>query len=141
MSFLFRRKPPKAPPKPFDFSKNIYKAHTRWPPIFADLTQKEQFRFERKFRRRSKLKWARPKWNRNLQLVQWGGSVFIIAYAVFFLDWRTNEMQKGEPEGKPWYSDLGDSFWSKPKNKSTASPAANEVTPPRINETQLTAQS
>lgn len=62
----------KEPIVPFDFERNPYKAKKLWPPHFNQLSEKEQFRFERKFRRRNKLAWARPGWTKFTKLTQWG---------------------------------------------------------------------
>lgn len=51
---------------------NPYKAQKAWPPNFAHLDAKHQFRLERKFRRRSKLKFVRPRWVKGVKLAQWG---------------------------------------------------------------------
>ena len=49
-----------------------YKARKPWPPDFSKLDPKYQFRLERRYRRRTKLKWARPKWVKGVKLAQWG---------------------------------------------------------------------
>ncbi len=54
---------------------NPYKAQKQWPPDFSKLHPKHQFRFERKYRRRSKLKWARPRWVKGVKLAAWGSSL------------------------------------------------------------------
>lgn len=51
---------------------NPFKAKRKWPPDFSKLSEKHQFRLERKYRRRSKLKFARPRWMKATKLVQWG---------------------------------------------------------------------
>ena len=56
---------------------NPYKAQKQWPPDFSKLHPKHQFRFERKYRRRSKLKWARPKWVKGVKLAAWGSSLCV----------------------------------------------------------------
>lgn len=55
----------------FDIHSNPYKAKRLWPPDFSKLSPKHQFRLERKFRRRSQLKWARPRWKKFVNLTQW----------------------------------------------------------------------
>jgi hypothetical protein len=117
------RSPPKPPLKPYDFSKNLYPAHTSWPPNFADLTQKEQFRFERKFKRRSKLKWARPIWNRNLALLQWGMMITVVGYCVFGLDWENgNEadtQSRWVSNVQNWYRGMAGSLWTTASGKNS----------------------
>jgi len=51
---------------------NPYKAQKQWPPDFTKLSTKHQFRFERRYRRRAKLKWARPRWMKITKIAQWG---------------------------------------------------------------------
>jgi hypothetical protein len=113
MLSLFRRKPIEVPLIPFDFDNNPYKAKRTWPPDFDKLSPKQKFKLERKFRRRSKLAYARPEWNRRLLLAQWGACVFVAGYSILYLDW--------EGEGKPyealrkaqgWWHGLGDSIWT-----------------------------
>lgn len=55
----------------FNIHANPYKAKRLWPPDFTQLPQKHQFRLERKFRRRSQLKWARPRYKKFVKLAQW----------------------------------------------------------------------
>jgi len=95
----------------YDINTNAFRAKRQWPPDFSKLSQKHQFRLERRYRRRSKLKWARPQWNKFVQLAQWGSVtcmqysrlwdstansrtntyllVVVIIYAVFFMDVNT----------------------------------------------------
>ena len=62
-------------PKPFDFVRNPYKAKQTWPPDFEKLSDRHQFRLERRYKRRSKLKWARPRLMVATKLAQWIGGV------------------------------------------------------------------
>lgn len=50
---------------------NPYKVKRPWPPDYASLPQNYQLRLERRFRRRSKLKWARPRMMKVLDVVQY----------------------------------------------------------------------
>ncbi|KAL8826436.1 MAG: hypothetical protein Q9170_007404 [Blastenia crenularia] len=50
---------------------NPYKARKPWPPDFSKLDHKYQFRLERRYRRRTKLKWERPGWIRGVKLANW----------------------------------------------------------------------
>jgi hypothetical protein len=52
--------------------RNQYKAQRLWPPDFTKISPKHQFRLERKYKRRAKLKWARPRWTKAVKLVQMG---------------------------------------------------------------------
>jgi hypothetical protein len=54
---------------------NTYKAKRLWPPDFSKLPPKHQFRLERKYRRRAKLKFARPRWTKAVKLMQLGSIV------------------------------------------------------------------
>src|SRR5204862_5784476 len=56
-----------------------YKAKRPWPPDMSKLPSKHQFRLERTYRRRAKLKYARPVWSKWTKLVQWG----VIGCALF----------------------------------------------------------
>ncbi|OJJ59455.1 hypothetical protein ASPSYDRAFT_57045 [Aspergillus sydowii CBS 593.65] len=64
-----------------------YKPKRQWPPDMSKLSPKHQFRLERKYRRRSALKYARPKWSKATKLVQWGTIGFVIFYALLFMEW------------------------------------------------------
>ncbi|EOD52327.1 hypothetical protein BKCO1_4300012 [Neofusicoccum parvum] len=79
----------------FDINRNPYKAKRLWPPDFTQLPSKHQFRLERKFRRRSQLKWARPRWNKIIKLTQWATISFVVVYGVLFMDWRDEIKAKG----------------------------------------------
>lgn len=64
-----------ASPSVITSQMNPYKAQKTWPPDFSRLNSKHQFRLERKYRRRSKLKFARPHWVKGVKLAQWGVSL------------------------------------------------------------------
>ena len=51
----------------------MYKARRPWPPDFALLSQRDKFRLERRYRRRAKLKWARPRLQKTVAIAQWSG--------------------------------------------------------------------
>jgi hypothetical protein len=55
--------------------RNLYRAKRLWPPDFKKLTGKEKFRLERRYKRRVKLKWARPGWTKGVKLAQLGSIV------------------------------------------------------------------
>lgn len=73
-------------PAPFRVNNNPYRARTKWPPDFRNLDTKQQFHFEKTFRRRTALKWARPRWNKIVKLVQHTLITFTIIYFVFILE-------------------------------------------------------
>lgn len=50
---------------------NPYKAQKKWPPNFSDLPQTYQFNLERRYRRRSKLRYSNPSWNQNVKLTSY----------------------------------------------------------------------
>ncbi|KAL1792399.1 hypothetical protein ACET3X_008906 [Alternaria dauci] len=77
---------------PFDFARNKYPAKKKWPPYLRALTEKQQFRFERKFKRRIKMKSIRPVWNKWTKIVQWSLITFIAVYGVLFHDFRYDPM-------------------------------------------------
>jgi hypothetical protein len=77
---------------PFDFARNKYPAKKKWPPNLRALTDKQQFRFERKFKRRIKAKSIRPQWNKWTKVVQWSLISFIVVYGVLFHDFRKDPM-------------------------------------------------
>jgi hypothetical protein len=56
-------------PLPYVYT-NPYKARKEWPPDFSRLSKKYQFRYERKYKRRAKLKWARPRWTKAVKIAQ-----------------------------------------------------------------------
>ncbi|ROW06481.1 hypothetical protein VMCG_04232 [Cytospora schulzeri] len=60
-----------------------------WPPDFKRLSKQEQFRFEKKFKRRLALAMARPQRERLLKLVQLFSVTSVLIYTVLFMDWKT----------------------------------------------------
>lgn len=89
LTSLFRRAPPQPQPTfhfPYNTKTNPYTCKRPWPPDFAHLSPKHQFRLERRYRRRSKLKYTRPNWNKAMKLAQWGGILFVVGYGVFWLE-------------------------------------------------------
>ncbi|KAF2209366.1 hypothetical protein CERZMDRAFT_100568 [Cercospora zeae-maydis SCOH1-5] len=86
---LFGKAPPvpeRTPHFPHAIDDNPYRCKKTWPPDFAKLSQKHQFRLERRYRRRAQLKWARPNWTKGVKLAQWGSIVFVCVYGVLYLD-------------------------------------------------------
>lgn len=63
---------------------NRFKAQKVWPPDFTKLNPKQQFRFERRYRRRTKLKYTRPGWIKGVKLTSW---VACTCMAVLFQLW------------------------------------------------------
>ncbi|KAI0431379.1 hypothetical protein F5Y09DRAFT_198885 [Xylaria sp. FL1042] len=60
--------PPSRPTNPYLNSR--YKPKKVWPPDFSRLSAKEQFRLERRYKRRAKLATARPRWDKYVRLAQ-----------------------------------------------------------------------
>lgn len=57
---------------------NPYKAKKVWPPDFSKLSTQEQFRMEKRYKRRLILATKRPRWDRMLRMVQFfsiGGKI------------------------------------------------------------------
>ena len=72
-------------PAPFTAITNPYRARKSWPPDFSTLHPKHQFHYEKTYRRRMKLKYARPRWTRGTKIVQWGLIYGVLFYWIFFL--------------------------------------------------------
>ncbi len=49
---------------------NLYRTKKVWPPDFSKLSAQEQFRFEKRYKRRVKHISARPRWNKMVKLAQ-----------------------------------------------------------------------
>lgn len=122
------RRAAERPRSAFDINNNPYKAKRVWPPDFSKLPPKHQFRLERKYRRRSQLKWARPRWNKFVKLAQWATISFVVVYGVLFMDWG-EEFKSRSRDGnaqpfqgiRDWYRRTVDSIWSKPASQSDPS--------------------
>jgi len=48
----------------------IYKAKRTWPPDFSQMSPRHQLRLERRYERRSRLKYMRPGWVKFTKLAQ-----------------------------------------------------------------------
>jgi hypothetical protein len=103
---------------------NPFKSKKPWPPDFTQLSPLYQFHLERKYRRRTKLKYARPTWTKVTKLVQWGGVGFVLVYGVLFMDWG-DWGKEGESKGKgereepfrevrAWFRGVVEGFWTQP---------------------------
>lgn len=112
---LGRRTKPELPP--FDFARNRFRAKKKWPPNMRTLTEKQQFRFERKFKRRLRMKAIKPQWQRWTKIVQWSAIGFVTVYGVFFHDFAKDPMnpRPGEQPFKglrDWVKRLGEGIWT-----------------------------
>ncbi|KAE9988367.1 hypothetical protein EG328_011127 [Venturia inaequalis] len=103
----------------FDFDRNPYKAQKQWPPDFSKISEKHQFRMEKRYRRRCKLAYARPQWVKYTKLTQYGLSLFVVAYGVFYYDWDS-EGAKEPPfqSARAWYKNIADNIWSHSSSQS-----------------------
>ncbi|KAI1210751.1 uncharacterized protein F4807DRAFT_459589 [Annulohypoxylon truncatum] len=79
-----------------------YKLKKVWPPDFSKLSEKDQFRFERRYKRRLRLATARPRWEKFIKLAQLFSMVSVFTYAVLFMDWGA--------ENNP-FQGARDKFW------------------------------
>ncbi|KAA8914295.1 hypothetical protein FN846DRAFT_771309 [Sphaerosporella brunnea] len=99
-------------------SVRTYKARRPWPPDFRLLSEKEQFRLERRYRRRAKLKWARPRLQKAVSIAQWSIMSYVVVYGVLWADWgREDHMFMPI---RNWVKEKKESFWSVPARPSTA---------------------
>ncbi|KAF8245294.1 hypothetical protein K440DRAFT_556258 [Wilcoxina mikolae CBS 423.85] len=92
--------------------QRTYKARRPWPPDFSLLSQKDQFRLERRYRRRTKLKWARPKLHKAVTIAQWTSAAFVICYGVFWADWGSEDHMFMPIRN--WVKEKKEGFWSVP---------------------------
>ena len=83
---------PKSTLPPFNFALNRFKAKKHWPPNLRELTEKQQFRFERKFKRRLRLKSIKPQWQKWTKIVQWSLISFVVVHGVLFHDFAKDPM-------------------------------------------------
>ncbi|CAZ79871.1 unnamed protein product [Tuber melanosporum] len=94
-------------------TQKVYKAKKPWPPDFSLLSQKHQFRLERRYRRRMKLKFARPRLHKAVNLAQGVIISAVLLWGVFINDWGERGNRPVQPI-RNWVSDLRKSFWSTP---------------------------
>jgi hypothetical protein len=100
---------PKSELPPFNFTRNRYRAKKHWPPNLRELTEKQQFRFERKFKRRLRLKSIKPQWQKWTKIVQWSLIGFVIVHGVLFHDFASAPMNP-RPGAQP-VKGLRDRMW------------------------------
>ncbi|OTA65371.1 hypothetical protein K449DRAFT_431971 [Hypoxylon sp. EC38] len=79
-----------------------YKPKKVWPPDFSKLSEKEQFRFERRYKRRVKLATSRPRWDKFIRLAQLFSVTSVLVYSVLFMDWNTDRQP---------FQGVRDKFW------------------------------
>ncbi|RMZ80973.1 hypothetical protein DV738_g2389, partial [Chaetothyriales sp. CBS 135597] len=73
-------------PLPVHLLQNPYRARKKWPPDFHKLHPKQQFHFEKTFRRRALLKWARPNWNKWIKRLQRSMLLTAMLYFLFIAE-------------------------------------------------------
>ncbi|PHH69049.1 hypothetical protein CDD82_106 [Ophiocordyceps australis] len=71
---------------------NLGKPRKVWPPNFKELSPQQQFRLEKKYKRRVRLALYSPKWDKGIRYLQYGlcSSVFLfwlMYYTSFDLGW------------------------------------------------------
>ncbi|MCJ1453574.1 hypothetical protein MMC28_003921 [Mycoblastus sanguinarius] len=124
-----------APQPKLTIYKNPYKAQKTWPPDFSKLHPKHQFRLERIYRRRSKQKWARPRWTKAVKLTAWGSSLFVAVYGVLFMDWgeMTGRQEKPFTDIREWFREQTNSIWTAsptpPQTPAVAIPPKDHQSP------------
>ncbi|KAI0162453.1 hypothetical protein BJ166DRAFT_268853 [Pestalotiopsis sp. NC0098] len=91
-----------SPPSAAIYNTPRCKPRKTWPPDFSKLSQKEQFRFEKKYKRRVKLATARPRWDKYVKMAQLVTVTGVTVYSVLFMDWNT--------EHQP-FQGLRNKFW------------------------------
>ncbi|KAJ4355890.1 uncharacterized protein N0V89_003915 [Didymosphaeria variabile] len=126
---------PKSDLPPFNFALNRYKAKKHWPPNLRELTAKQQFRFERKFKRRLRLKSIKPQWQRWTKIVQWNLIGFVVIYGVLFHDFAKDPMnpRPGEQPFKSlrkWMWGAWDGMWTHTSSSLEADRAGAEPLSP-----------
>jgi hypothetical protein len=110
-----------SPLPPFDFARNRFRAKKIWPPNLSELTEKQQYHFERKFKRRTRLKSIKPQWNKWTKIVQWSLISFIIVHGVFFYDFANDPMNPRK--GQQPFQGLRDKMWAILGNFYTQNPS------------------
>ncbi|KAI0182092.1 hypothetical protein GGR52DRAFT_527393 [Hypoxylon sp. FL1284] len=96
---IFRNATATPPPEAY---VNPYKPKKVWPPDFSKLSEKEQFRFERRYKRRLILATARPRWDKVVRLAQLFSVTSVLIYSTLFMEWPT--------EKQP-FQGIRDKFW------------------------------
>ncbi|KAK3315498.1 hypothetical protein B0H66DRAFT_606381 [Apodospora peruviana] len=65
-----------------------YKLKTRWPPDFKQMSKQDQFRLEKRYKRRLRHISQRPKWDKAVKLTQFFTITFVVLYSVFIMEWK-----------------------------------------------------
>ncbi|KXH59272.1 hypothetical protein CSAL01_09777 [Colletotrichum salicis] len=68
----------------FTVFTNPYRTKKVWPPNFTNLSPQSQLRFEKKYKRRLALVYARPRWNKAVKLAQLVTVIGFLGWTFFF---------------------------------------------------------
>ncbi|KAL0941399.1 uncharacterized protein CTRU02_204162 [Colletotrichum truncatum] len=72
----------------FDVFSNPYRTKKVWPPDFTSLSPQAQLRFEKKYKRRLALVYARPRWDKAIKLIQLATVAGFLGWAFFFSEFE-----------------------------------------------------
>ncbi|KAF9878780.1 hypothetical protein CkaCkLH20_03680 [Colletotrichum karsti] len=72
----------------FDVFSNPYRAKKVWPPDFTGLSPQAQLRFEKKYKRRLALVYARPRWDKAIKLIQLATVTGFLGWTIFFSEYE-----------------------------------------------------
>ncbi|TDZ15075.1 hypothetical protein Cob_v011940 [Colletotrichum orbiculare MAFF 240422] len=72
----------------FDVFSNPYRTKKVWPPDFTNLSYQTQLRFEKKYKRRLALVYARPRWDKAIKLLQLVTVVGFIGWVFLFSEFE-----------------------------------------------------
>ena len=73
---------------PIDVINNPYRAKKQWPPDIRGLPAKQQLHYEKTYRRRAKLAYTRPAWNRKIKMLQHACTIIVVVWFIFIDDLR-----------------------------------------------------
>ncbi|KAI1175123.1 hypothetical protein F4777DRAFT_579248 [Nemania sp. FL0916] len=95
--------PAPAPMTRAEYVHGNYKRKKVWPPDFSKLSEKQKFKFEKRYKRRVLLATQRPRWDMLIRLMQLGSIAFAIVYMALFWD------QDAE---RPPFQGFRNAFWN-----------------------------
>ncbi|KAI9741372.1 MAG: hypothetical protein M1834_003089 [Cirrosporium novae-zelandiae] len=112
-----RRAVASSKPPRFNIYTNPYKAKKEWPPDLQRLSHKHQFRLEKKYRRRAKLKYTNENWNKTMRMAQWISISGVVFWAIFFMD---SDRGKNQPFNtfRQWVQRKADLMWTTSVDRS-----------------------
>ncbi|KAK7518506.1 hypothetical protein IWX49DRAFT_587388 [Phyllosticta citricarpa] len=123
---------------PYNIYKNPYRAKRSWPPDLSKLSWRDQVRFDRKYRRRLKMRSTWPLWNKRVKLAQWIILGTVGFYMVCIVDWKTEiEIKAGGPvSGWSPFQVPHDFFWDNWRKVFGGKKTSNASTPEKPDESQ-----